>query len=181
VIVLTSDKGFFVGDHGLTPERRLQYEESIRNPLLMRYRPRIPKGVRPEGLALTVDLAPTMLEFAGVPIGINIQGHSLVPLFTATPADWRQGVLVEFYTNEQPFPHLLDMDYRAIRTARYKYIHWIKFPGQDELYDLSTDSLERHNRAADPTLAGVKSRLKEELGRLVLQSLGLGSGRNGER
>jgi len=181
VIVLTSDNGFFFGEHGLTTERRLPYEESIRNPLLMRYPPRIPKGVRPEGLALTVDLAPTMLEFAGVPIGINIQGHSLVPLFTATPADWRQGVLVEFYTNEQPFPHLLDMDYRAIRTARYKYIHWIKFPGQDELYDLSTDSLERHNRAADPTLAGVKSRLKEELGRLVLQSLGLGSGRNGER
>ncbi|HEU5220314.1 MAG TPA: sulfatase-like hydrolase/transferase, partial [Gemmatimonadales bacterium] len=173
VIVLSSDNGFFFGEHGLTTERRLPYEESIRNPLLMRYPPRIPAGSRPDGLALTVDLAPTMLDLAGVPIGPSIQGRSLVPLFHGTPADWRQSVLVEFYTNEQPFPHLMDMDYRAIRTARYKYIHWIKFPEQDELYDLKTDALERHNLAADPGLATVRASLKADLGKLVLEALGL--------
>jgi len=173
VIVLSSDNGFFFGEHGLTTERRMPYEESIRNPLLMRYPPRIPAGSRPSGLALTVDLASTLLEFAGVPAGPQIQGRSLVPLFSGTPPDWRQAVLVEFYTNEQPFPHLLDMDYRAIRTARYKYIHWIKFPAQDELYDLQADSLERHNLAGDPALAGEKASLKTDLGRLVLQAIGL--------
>ncbi|MGH7560755.1 MAG: sulfatase-like hydrolase/transferase, partial [Gemmatimonadales bacterium] len=66
-IVLTSDNGFFFGEHGLTTERRLPYEESIRNPLLVRYPPRVPAGSRPGGLALTVDLAPTLLELAGVP------------------------------------------------------------------------------------------------------------------
>ncbi len=173
VIVLSSDNGFFFGEHGLTTERRMPYEESIRNPLLMRYPPRIPAGSRPAGLALTVDLAPTLLDFAGVAIGPQIQGRSLIPLFSGTPADWRQAVLVEFYTNEQPFPHLMDMDYRAIRTARYKYIHWIKFPEQDELYDLGADSLERHNRSKDPALASVKAGLKADLGQLVLQALGL--------
>jgi arylsulfatase A-like enzyme len=173
VIVLSSDNGFFFGEHGLTTERRLPYEESIRNPLLMRYPPIIPAGSRPTGLALTVDLAPTMLEFAGLPADPDIQGHSLVPLFRSTPLDWRKSVLVEFYTNEQPFPHLMDMDYRAIRTARYKYIHWIKFPAQDELYDLQADSLERHNLAEDPALASVKASLKADLGRLVLQAIGL--------
>ena len=173
VIVLSSDNGFFFGEHGLTTERRLPYEESIRNPLLMRYPPRIPAGSRPEGLALTVDLAPTLLDLAGVPISPSIQGRSLVPLLQGTPAQWRQGVLIEFYTNEQPFPHLMDLDYRAIRTARYKYIHWIKYPDQDELYDLQSDPLERHNLANDRAHAAVKASLRADLGRLVLEAMGL--------
>lgn len=173
VIVLSSDNGFFFGEHGLTTERRLPYEESIRNPLLIRYPPRIRAGSRPTGLALTVDLAPTLLELAGLTPGPHIQGRSLVPLFRNSPLNWRQAVLVEFYTNEQPFPHLMDMDYRAIRTPQYKYIHWIKFPEQDELYDLRTDSLERRNVASEPGYAVTRASLKRELGKLVLQSIGL--------
>jgi N-acetylglucosamine-6-sulfatase len=176
LIIFSSDNGFFFGEHGLTTERRLPYEESIRNPLLMRYPPRIPAGSRPEGLALTVDVAPTVLDLAGVPISPSIQGRSLVPLFRGTPAGWRQAVLVEFYTNEQPFPHLLDMDYRAVRTPRYKYIHWVKYPDQDELYDLQSDPMERRNLAADPALASVKASLRSDLGKLVLEAIGLGGG-----
>ena len=173
LIVLSSDNGFFFGEHGLTTERRLPYEESIRNPLLMRYPSRIRAASRPDGLALTVDLAPTLLEFAGVPIGSQIQGRSLIPLLDSTPRNWRQSVLVEFYTNEQPFPHLLDLDYRAVRTSRYKYIHWVKFPDQDELYDLQRDSLERRNVANDAAMAGVRSRMRAELARLVIHAIGL--------
>jgi N-acetylglucosamine-6-sulfatase len=172
-IVLTSDNGFFFGEHGLTTERRLPYEESIRNPLLVRYPPRVRAGSRPDGLALTVDLAPTLLELAGALVGPHIQGRSLVPLFTGTPADWRSSVLVEFYTYENPFPHLLDMDYRALRTGRYKYIHWVQHPEQDELYDLESDSLELRNLAADPAFRSVKAELKTELGRRVLHAIGL--------
>jgi N-acetylglucosamine-6-sulfatase len=174
VIVLSSDNGFFFGEHGLTTERRLPYEESIRNPLLVRYPPRVAAGSRPDGLALTVDLAPTMLDLAGVPVSASIQGRSLVPLFSATPRNWRQSVLVEFYTNEQPFTHLVDVDYRAVRTARYKYIHWVKFPGEDELYDLEADPLERKNLARDPAAARVREEMRRELSRLVVEAVGLG-------
>jgi N-acetylglucosamine-6-sulfatase len=173
LVVVTSDNGFFFGEHGLTTERRLPYEESIRNPLLMRYPARIPAGSRPEGMVLTVDLAPTVLDLTGVPIGPSIQGRSVLPLLQGTPEGWRQSILVEFYTNEQPFPHLLDLDYRAIRTARYKYVHWIKHPGDDELYDLQSDPLERRNRASDPGLASVKASLRTELGTLMLEAAGL--------
>jgi N-acetylglucosamine-6-sulfatase len=177
VIVFSSDNGFFFGEHGLTTERRLPYEESIRNPLLIRYPPRIPAGSRPKGLALTVDLAPTVLDLAGVPIGPSIQGHSLVPLVRGTPAGWRQAVLIEFYANEKPFAHLMDIDYRAIRTDRHKYIYWIKHPEQDELYDLQSDPLERRNRTADPALAPIKTSLRTELSKLVLEAMGLHGGR----
>jgi len=173
VIVLSSDNGFFFGEHGLTTERRLPYEESIRNPLLVRYPPRIAAGARPNGLALTVDLAPTMLDLAGVAISPSVQGRSLVPLFAGTPSDWRQSVLVEFYTNEQPFTHLLDVDYRAVRTARYKYIHWVKHPDEDELYDLRADSLERRNLARDPAMARVRADMRRELGRLIVEAVGV--------
>jgi arylsulfatase A-like enzyme len=64
--VLSSDNGFFFGEHGLTTERRLPYEESIRNLLLMRYPPRIPAGSRPKELALTADLGKLVLEAMGL-------------------------------------------------------------------------------------------------------------------
>jgi arylsulfatase A-like enzyme len=114
-----------------------------------------------------------MLELAGVEIDASIQGRSLVPLFAATPSDWRQSVLVEFYSNEQPFTHLVDVDYRAVRTSRYKYIHWVKFPDQDELYDLQTDPRERRNVARDPAMARVRADMRRELGRLVVEAVGL--------
>jgi arylsulfatase A-like enzyme len=130
-------------------------------------------GSRPTGLALTVDLAPTLLELAGMQPGTGIQGRSLVPLLGTPPADWRESVLVEFYTYENPFPHLLDMDYRAIRTTRYKYVHWVQHPDDDELYDLEQDPHELRNRADEPGMAAIRDELRQELGRLVLQAVGL--------
>lgn len=69
----------------------------------------------------------------------------------------------------------MDVDYRAVRTARYKYIHWVKHPDEDELYDLRVDSLERRNLARDPAMARVRTELRAELARLVVQTTGLRS------
>ncbi|MDH3222107.1 MAG: sulfatase-like hydrolase/transferase, partial [Gemmatimonadota bacterium] len=174
LIVFSSDNGFFFGEHGLSLERRLPYEESIRNPLLIRYPPLVQAGIRPEGLALSVDLAPTVLEAAGVPIPASVQGRSLVPLLSnATPGDWRSSILVEFYTYESPMPWLMDMDYRMVRTDRYKYIHWTHHPDLDELYDLQDDPFEQRNLAADPGVQELRGELRTELGRLTLRAMGL--------
>ena len=177
LIVLTSDNGFFFGEHGLSLERRLPYEESIRNPLLVRYPPVVRAGSRPTGFAMSVDLAPTVLDLAGVPIGDQIQGRSLVPLLAGDePADWRKSLMVEFYTYENPMPWLMDMDYRMVRTDRYKYIHWTHHPGLDELYDVRADPYEMDNLMDVPELAQVRSDLRDELGRLTLSALGLSGG-----
>jgi arylsulfatase A-like enzyme len=173
MIVFTSDNGFFFGEHGLSLERRLPYEESIRGPLLVRYPPLVGAGVRPLELVLSVDIAPTVLEAAGVPIRPHIQGRSLVPLLRGASTPWRQSLLVEFYSYENPMPWLADMDYRAIRTRRHKYIRWIKHPDLDELYDLEADPYELRNLVDDPASAQIKARLKRDLGRLVLESMEL--------
>ena len=173
MIVFTSDNGFFYGEHGLSLERRLPYEESIRNPLLIRYPPLVAAGTRVSELMLTVDIAPTVLEAAGAPIGDHIQGRSLVPLFRKESTAWRQSLLVEFYTYENPMPWLMDMDYRAVRTDRYKYIHWMKYPQLDELYDLEADPYEMHNVVDRAEFAEVRRDLRLELGRLVLAAMEL--------
>lgn len=171
VIIFTSDNGFFFGEHGLSTERRLPYEESIRNALLVRYPSRVRGGTRPASLVSTIDVAPTILALAGVPIDPFIQGRSLVPLLEG--GSWQRSVLIESDAYENPFPHLVDMDYRAVRTERYKYIHWLKHPGEDELYDLRSDSLETRNLARDPARAALRESLRRELGRLVAESMGL--------
>ena len=173
VILLTSDNGFFYGEHGLSLERRLPYEESIRNPLLIRYPPRVVAGDRISQLTLSVDIAPSVLELAGAPIGDHIQGRSFVSLLEGHTDDWRESMLVEFYTYENPMPWLMDMDYRAVRTQRYKYIHWMQHPELDELYDLEDDPFERRNLIEEPGMARVRRELRAELGRLVLAAMGL--------
>lgn len=174
VIVFTSDNGYFFGEHGFSIERRMPYDESIRSPILIRYPEMIEAGTVIDGLALSIDLAPTILDFGQAQIGDHIQGRSLVPLLTGGGDGWRESVLIEFYTYENPMPWLMDMDYRAVRTAEYKYIHWVQH--EDELYDLIADPLELHNLIADPEMAGVVEELRQELGRLSLEALGLGGG-----
>lgn len=172
VFIFTSDNGFFYDEHGLTNERRMPYDESIRNPLLIRYPAMVRPGSRLDGLTVSVDLAPTVLELAGAPVGDHIQGRSLVPLMTGD-GGWRESILVEFYTYENPFNHLVEMDYRAVRTERYKYIHWMKFPEFNELYDLADDPLETRNVISEPEMVDVRREMELELGRLSLQAMGL--------
>jgi N-acetylglucosamine-6-sulfatase len=172
-VLFTSDNGFFYGEHGLSLERRLPYEESIRTPLLVRYPPVAEAGARIDRLVASVDLAPTVLDIAGAQIGDHIQGHSFVPLLQGTESGWRNSILIEFFTYENPFPWLVDMDYRTIRTDRYKYIHWVQHPDESELYDLLQDPYETRNRIDDPSVSEVVVNLRAELASAVADALGL--------
>jgi N-acetylglucosamine-6-sulfatase len=170
VIVFTSDNGYFYGEHGLSVERRLAYEESIRMPLLIRY----PKAIKPGTVlgefALNIDLAPTLMELAGVDTGGNMQGRSLVPLLAGKKPAWRNSFLIEYYS-DKVFPRILNMGYKAVRTGRWKYIHYFELDGMDELYDLKTDPYETRNMINDPAAANTLVQLKLELERLRNNSL----------
>ena len=84
VVVYTSDNGFFLGEHGLF-DKRLMYEPSIRVPFLVRFPARLPAGiVDSRHMVLNVDLAPTLMELAGLPVPPGLHGRSLVPLLERT-------------------------------------------------------------------------------------------------
>jgi len=170
VIILTSDNGYFYGEHHLNDERRLAYEESIRLPLIVRYPPLARPGLTPGQMVQMIDLAPTILELAGVADTVKRQGRSLVPLLRGESPTWRRSVLVEYYS-DRVFPRIRDMGYQAVRTERHKYIHYLELPGMDELYDLEADPYEMDNiidtragRAALPALRAELARLQRQSG-----------------
>lgn len=164
VIVFTSDNGYFYGEHGLSVERRLAYEESIRMPLLVRYPKTIKAGTVRDEAALNIDLAPTLLELAGVAVPRTMEGRSLVPLLAGKRTAWRNSFLIEYYT-DKVFPRVLQMGYKAVRNARWKYIHYLELNGMDELYDLKSDPYEIKNLIAEPSAAKALAAMKRELER----------------
>ena len=178
-ILFLGDNGFFFGEHALGPERRFAYEEGIRSPFVARYPRRIKAGSRRRELVICQDIAPTLIRLAGGTPGRQIQGRSLLPLFAhrgaRAPARWRKSILCEYWA-EQALPWLVGMTYKAVRTDRYKYIHWVNrgVEGElDELYDLENDPYELDNLSRRRSMAPVRDRLRRDLRRLVADAVGL--------
>lgn len=148
-IVFTSDHGYFYGEHCLNPERRLAYEEAIRIPLLVRYPKTYRKGTRVQAMTASTDLFAMCLSWAGV-------SGPAVPR--------RDAVLIEYFS-DRVFPRIRRMGYQAVRTDRWKYIHYTELQGADELYDLRRDPFEMRNLIADPgaPLEEMRARLRKLL------------------
>ncbi|MBP8256232.1 MAG: sulfatase [Opitutaceae bacterium] len=166
LIVVTGDEGYFYGEHGLSVERRLAYEESIHIPLLMRLPPLIKAGEKRDQVVLTLDLAPTLLEIAGASIPKTYQGHSLVPLLKQNGPELRDAFLVEYYT-DTVFPRVRNMGYQAVRTNDWKYIHYVDLPDADELYDLNRDPYEMRNLIGNAKLA---DRMRTKLTQILAET-----------
>lgn len=160
LVLLSSDHGFFLGEHTFY-DKRLMYEPSIRVPMMVRYPRKLKAGTTRAEMVLNVDVAPTLLEFAGLPIPALMQGTSFMGLAEgkAEPG-WRRDWLYEYYEYpgfENVRPH------RGVRTERYKYIHYFTEPQEYELYDLKTDPGEDHNLYGRPEVAELTARLKARL------------------
>ena len=94
-VIFTSDHGYHFAEHGL-PEAKLQlYESDIRIPLWISG-PGIPPSQIVDELAVTIDLAPTFLDMAGVPIPDDMDGISLLPLLQFFQSTQRTSFLVEY-------------------------------------------------------------------------------------
>lgn len=166
MVVLTSDHGYFYGEHGLSAECRLAYEECIRIPLLMRYPRMIRAGERISPFALSVDIAPTMLLAAGVRMPAGMEGRPLAPLFEGVPPKWRDSFLVE-YTSDSVFPRIRNMGYDAVRGTGWKFIKYRQLQGMDELYDLKRDPYELKNLALAPEARELAARAQRRLKELM--------------
>lgn len=168
IIVYTSDQGFFLGEHGFF-DKRMMYEECLRTPLLIRYPNGIKKGIVSDALAMNVDFAPTLLDYAGVKVPKDMQGKSLKPIIENDGkilAKWRDAVYYHYY--EYPSWHMVKRHY-GVRTDRYKLIHFYNDIDEWELYDLEKDPKEMKNVYNDSNYANVAKMMHAKMRKLQKQ------------
>ena len=167
IVIYASDQGFYLGEHGWY-DKRFMYEQSLHMPFLMRY----PNVIKPKtiinDMVVNIDFAPTILNIAGVPIPVDMQGKSILPLVNAAkkPVNWRKAMYYHYY--EYPDSHQV-MPHFGIRTERYKLIHFYGNGSFWELIDLKTDPDELVNiyeKAQNKTLI---RQLKKDLRALMVQ------------
>src|SRR5690606_17539292 len=143
VVIYTSDNGFYLGEFGLAG-KWFTHEPSIRVPLIIRDgRGGAGSGRVESRIALNIDIAPTILELAGIPIPPAMQGRSLVPLLRDQPVPWRTDF---FY--EHLFEHAGIPKSEAVRGPRWKYSVYESSAGRyEQLVDLEADPHETQNLA----------------------------------
>jgi len=163
IVVYTSDQGFYLGEHGLF-DKRFMYEEAMRTPLMFRFPTEIEKNTRCELLTQNLDLAPTLLDVAGVSIPADMQGETLRPIWQNKETEWRDAIYYHYY--EKGFgatPH------NGVRTNRHKLIHFYDVVDAWELYDLDKDPHEMNNLYEDPAYEQKSKELTDKLVDLQLK------------
>lgn len=155
-VLLTSDNGYFLGEHGIRQGKVLPYEPSLRVPLVMRG-PGIPAGEVRHDPVLSTDLAPTFAEIGDVTPTTSVDGVSMLEVARSGDRGWTRPVLVvtgpgstvrdtdEAGAPAPPEdPGAVDLRYLlGVRTARYLYTD--RASGHQELFDLRTDPAQYDN------------------------------------
>jgi N-acetylglucosamine-6-sulfatase len=161
VLIYTSDNGYSWGEHVLTG-KRWAYDDNIKVPLIVRW----PEGVASPGTVieepvLNIDIAPTLLDIAEVPIPATMQGRSFAPLLRGDGVDWREDVFYEYFAD---FPYQVPPS-QAVRTDRWLYVEYDRgLP--PELYDTVSDPAQRANLIEDPAHAVTRQELSQRLAEL---------------
>ena len=143
VIIFLGDNGYFLGERNQSC-KWLMYENSLRVPFMV-YDPQSTAARSSKQIALNIDVAPTVLDYAGVAIPEQVQGRSLRPLVQSDAENWRTDFVCE---------HLYELPYipksEGIRTEDWKYFRYVDQPEVEELYHLAKDPLELVNLIDDP-------------------------------
>jgi len=163
IIIYASDNGYFLGERGYA-DKWLMYDLSINVPLIV-YDPRAPgenRGLVKKEMALNIDLAPTLMDFAGVPIPPLIQGRSLRPLLGRGAPAWRDEIFCEELWDHPDIPPS-----ECVRTDRWKFIRYPRHPEYIELFDLRNDPDEKLNLAGEPRFAAELADLRGRCDRRI--------------
>ena len=159
VFLYHGDNGFYLGERGFAG-KWYPHEVSIRVPLIV-YDPALPakrRGARCDEMALSIDLAPTILATAGVKAPERMQGENLLPLVHGENPPWR----TEFFY-EHLFVHARIPRSEAVRDQRHKYVRFLDSdPLYEELYDLEKDPQEARNLANQPEHAATLRHMREK-------------------
>ena len=156
LVLFTSDHGELLGDHGLLFKGPFLYDCLIKVPMIMKWPGVIPKGARFRQLTEHVDLAPTMLDFAGVRAGTGMQGMSMSAILRGDKGAGRSGAMTEFNCYDW------GLSMKTIVTADYKLTY---YAGErfGELYDRTADPNEFTNLWDREEYREVKQELVKQL------------------
>lgn len=161
LVLFLSDHGDMMGAHGLFTKGMMSFEENYHVPFIIRWPGMVDHpGRECSEFVSLLDVAPTVLEAAGIQEVGPLHGRSLLPLLhDQIPADWPHSVFGQYHGSEIYSMH------RMVRTKTHKFC----FNGNDfdELYDLAVDPDERTNRVDDPALRDVHDDLVREMWRWV--------------
>jgi len=160
IVIFMSDHGEMLGDHGFYLKGPHFYDCAMRVPLMIRWPGKFKAGQKIDALVEMVDLAPTLLDAAGIPVPDGVQGRSLTPLLTGAATEHRDSVYAEHYDSSflyDPPPMAT-----SIRTARAKMtVYHTLHSG--ELYDLEKDPGEVRNLWDSPQARDIKEELSAKL------------------
>lgn len=142
IVIYMSDHGDMLGDHGIFLKGPYFYEGAIRVPLIMRWPGKYKAGLRSDALVEMIDLAPTLMEAAGLSIPAGMQGRSLTPVLTGKTTEHRNSIYCEYYDSLAVYnpPPMAT----CVRTEDWKLVYYHKLQS-GELYDLKKDSTETYN------------------------------------
>jgi N-acetylglucosamine-6-sulfatase len=159
LIIYMGDNGYAWGEHGMT-DKRSAYEESMRIPVIVHCPELIPAGSFTDKMVANIDIAPTLLEAAGLQPPATMDGRSFLPLFSERSVSWRDRLLYEYYW-EWNFPQTPTI--HALRTDRYKFIRPYGVWDVEELYDLQNDPKEIVNLIREEQHQEVIKQMKEQM------------------
>ena len=161
IVIYASDNGFLWGEHRKI-DKNWPYEESIRIPFVVRCPWLInDPGRRAPQMALNIDLAPTLMEIAGLSVPVDMEGESLLPVLKDSSAPGRDSWMYEYFKD---YPYNIPTTY-GVRTNTHKYV---EYDGRmkDLLFDLENDPMENNNLMGTPEGEKILPELKAELMRL---------------
>ena len=164
-IIFISDNGFFRGEHGLS-DKRAAYEESIRLPFMIRHPSlQASSGLIVNEIVSNLDIAPTILDLAGLEVPASMQGVSLEPFIRGeVPNDWRDQLFIE-YNHDAAYPTANVRPYISlIHEDGLKIVRYQENSSWNELFDtsISADPYEITNIINSSSLIDQQNRATME-------------------
>jgi arylsulfatase A-like enzyme len=166
IVVFHSDHGDMMGAHGLITKGPYMYEETNRVPFIIRYPGRIPAGKKMAGLFSLVDIAPTILDLAGVSHSESFDGISAAGAMIEASEHFREAVFAETFEIIDQRCLLL-----SVRTEKWKYN--LYFGDMDELYDMANDPLEMRNLAEESFSVAIVREMQSRLATWLAETGGI--------
>jgi arylsulfatase A-like enzyme len=149
LVIFISDHGLAIGSHGLRGKQNM-YEHTVTVPVIMAG-PGVPKGQRRTAQVYLRDLYPTVCDLLGIAVSHDVEGQSFAPVIRGA-RDHGHSLVFGYFNDSQ----------RMVRGDRWKLIRYPRL-GREQLFDLTSDPLERHDLSADARFTPERDRLRAAL------------------